>query len=150
VKPNPHLPRQRYDYSRAVRLKHLLRDDFLAELDFGRTLCKQRRRKLANAIFLEFIRLAMDAVMEENAKVLFPTTPALLLYIRQKAPQDLYYSILQPNIYTDVSLFRSDGKIYEYALYNQAMKRVLPVRCGYGRYKNLVARVNNGQRYRER
>jgi hypothetical protein len=147
---NPHLPNKRYDYSKAVRLKHLLLDDFLGGLDFGRQLCKQRRRKLGNAIFLEFIRIALEEIMADNSRLVFPTTPALVLYIRKKPERDLLYSVLTKGIYTDVSLWQSDGKIYEFALYSEALGQTRPVRIAYSRYKELMARVNNGQRYRER
>jgi hypothetical protein len=150
MRPNPHLPNQRYDYSKAVRLNYILMDDFIMSLDFGRTLDKQRRRKLSNSIFLEFVRLALDEVMEDNSKLILPTTPSLILYIRRKRKHDLKYSILTKGIYNDVSLMLSDGKIYEFALYSQEMGYTYPIRISYTKYKELIARVNNGQRYRER
>lgn len=135
-----------YDHSDAVHLAELFPEDFRDSLALD-TRDPERRRKRVSAVFLRFLELVIDDCIAHGNKFMFPTVRPIYLYVCEKGPISTGRAFRQRNVYRNVNIFKSDGKVYELVLHFVELKKKRAIRISYAKYQEIVARVNAGQRY---
>lgn len=155
---------QKYDYSKAWRMRHILPDKYiLAEvrlrpdqvtkpdcptLDYH----KNRRCQVARAVFMRFIEMVVDDMIQNNSSFVSPNMDYFTLKIRKCSDPKTRHLLEQSGTaYQDVNIFRSDGQVYEMVLQSKALPfPTWQVRISHAKYKQVVRNVNNGKRYFDR
>ncbi len=152
-----HLGLQLHDHSQARQLRHLFPDDFVRSLKLRtcqmdsdyisrgmRHKCQQVYR-----IFMYFWELVVDHCIAHNTIFVAPIPEHFLFYIREMTEEKVS-SLLAGKAYQGVNVLKSGGKIYEFVFYSRYLRenhRYRSVRIKYSKYKQLLQRVNAGQRY---
>ena len=142
---------QRYDYSRAIKIRSIVPDHFIDSLGM-----KGKRidiGKQCRALFFDFLRLVVDDCIENNNKFNSPNRKTFSIAIREKSEWECEHIL--NNIdkkYKDVDVLRSSGKFYHFVFHSLyvGVKAHRPIRISFGRYKQLIKNVNQGKRYRAR
>lgn len=154
---------QRYDYSNAWRIRHVLPDKFLKEqvaiqirqmpadgsglIDYH----PERRYKMARAVFMRFLELVVDDMIENNVNFSSPNIDAWQMRIRKQLPDSARIKFESAGLaYSKVNIFRSDGLIYGMILTSKHLKRDWQVRISHAKYMKIVGYVNEGKRYFDR
>ncbi len=137
----------RYDYSQALRLKDLSNDHHCKKFDLS--VAPYRKGKRARAIAVAFLKLVTTDAIENNTVFISPNKDSFSLSIREKSQKSISHILKKiSKAYTTVDLIKSDGKIYEFMLYQKGIPgRCRTLRIGYSDYQKLITEVNNGKRY---
>lgn len=148
--------RNNYDYF--SKMDDLFSEEFVSQigiypsqmhdLQFNRGM--KVKRRFAQRIFLEFLQMVVRECVEGNKKFISANKNYFCIYIRQM-PEAMKKRILSNDqIYTNVDLLSSGFNMYNFVLYSPFLpkgSRMRSLRISYGEYKDLVRRVNEGQRY---
>lgn len=152
--PHYYFKNARRDLSSATKLRGILPDPFLDELECDRgQIGKGRReqRKKMRAAFVEFLKLVIDDCIHRNVRFYSPTRYRIEVFITEKSDKEVFTKFKQ-GLYADVDLIKSDAKVYQLYFFSHFIgpRPFRRCRIGYTKYKEVVAMVNNGMRYYER
>lgn len=145
----------KYDYSEASKIDHIIPDEFCDSLDIKSYSVKAKhkrgrrvKRRAVRNVFFDFLNVLIEELMEKNHRFVSPTREYFVLFIKEKSYESIR-RIYKNGIYQDVDPIQSEGKIYEFFIHFHVDGRVVrrPVRISYKKYKELIERVNKGQRY---
>jgi hypothetical protein len=149
---------QRHCYKNAAKIHDLINEEFVKTLNIPNEAIKTKfnrgirvKTQFAQKIFFRFLALVIDRCMEQNGKFISPSRYWFAIYIKEINKGNRNRILRNRKIYTDVDLIASDFKIYEFVLrssYLRGYDQNRRIRIGYRKYKELVKKVNNGNRYR--
>lgn len=140
-----------YDYSNAIKLRHIISDNFCNTIKKDFKTKKHDKKKVIRGIFLEFIKLMIEDLIEHNYRFRSPNKEGFSIRIQEKHECGVNQIIASGKTYLDVDLIASDAKIYEFAFFSIHLKYWnRKIRIGHSTYKKLVQKVNQGRRYFER
>lgn len=135
-----------YDYSHAVRLPHLITDEYAKKWNLkAKPVWKGKR---ARSIFCAFMKLVIEDMIENGNVFISPNIDHFRLFIKEKTIDSRRMILQNGKTYTDVDLIKSDGKIYEFVLSQSKIPgKFRSVRISYTEYKKVIKKVNEGMRY---
>ncbi len=112
---------------------------------------KQHIYKRCRAVFIDFLGLLMDDLIENNNRFTSPNRYWFQIYVCEKSKKETFMKLRRNGVYNDVDIIKSDAKLYHFRLFSNYIgpKRYRAVRIGYQRYKKMVKKVNGGMRYFE-
>lgn len=144
----------RRDLSEATKLRGILPDPFLDELEFKRAAIgkgRREQRKKMRALFVEFLKLVIDDCIQRNVRFYSPTRNRVEVYITEKTDKEIFTKFKR-GLYGDVDLIKSDAKVYQLYFFSHFIgpRPFRKCRMGYTKYKEVMAKVNKGMRYYER
>ena len=131
---------QKYDYSHAVKLGEIITPEFVESLPIRHLKnCKraEHRGKFVRGIFATFLGLVQEHLIDHNEKFVAPVYPVTAYYIQDKRHIDMQRILKQCEVYRDVDLLATRGRMYEMVVYSRAFRgrrTKLPIRMDYKRY----------------
>lgn len=151
------LPNQQHYYKDAKTIKDVISPEFVQTLnlksyqfDVKTTRGHVRKERFAQKVFATFLDLVITDLIENNNKFLSPTKNWFTIFIREVSPMNKK-KILASKAYQNVDLIQSDFKFYEFVFYSSYLyDKYRSIRISYIKYKELIAKVNEGKRYYSR